>query len=79
MSSEKTSNPEKYWLNIPEILGLEIYKGKNLKKMAKNRGKHLKNSGVEQVWNILWGEMESAAKLQSGASFNLAGQRGMEI
>ena len=36
---KKAWNPEKYWLKIPEILGLEIYKGKNLKKMAKSRGK----------------------------------------
>ena len=26
---KKTSNPEKYWLKIPEILGLEIYEEKN--------------------------------------------------
>ena len=55
MSSEKTSNPEKYWLNIPEILGLEIYKGKNLKNMAKNRGKTF-----EKFW--CWASLEHTVR-----------------
>ena len=66
------------WI-FQKYLVWKYIKEKIWKKWQKIGEEHLKNSGVEQVWNILWGEMESAAKLQSGASCNLAGQRGMEI
>ena len=64
---KKTSNPEKYWLKIPEILGLEIYEGKNLKKMVKNRGKTF-----AKFW--CWASLENTVRIDAkcckAASFN---------
>ena len=55
---KKAWNPEKYWLKIPEILGLEIYKGKNLKKMAKSRGKTF-----EKFW--CWASLENTVRIDA--------------
>ena len=62
MSSEKTSNPEKYWLNIPEILGLEIYKGKNLNE--------LQELSENKIFKEFQSEAETYVKNFRGSMFN---------